>query len=109
MHGFTPMHLALQRKHEKLVLLLLDVDKNLVCVQGRGGVTPLHYATEIELLDILVEFIKACPHSIEDVTNRRETALHVALKHKRFDTFKLLVGWLRWAWFIHVAWWERNC
>ncbi|XP_035543594.1 ankyrin repeat-containing protein BDA1-like [Juglans regia] len=106
--GFTPMHLALQFKQTKLVLRLLDVDKDLVRVQGRGGVSPFHYAAEIGEEDLLVEFLKACPKSIEDVTNRKETALHIALKNKQFDAFMLLVGWLRRSWFIHAAWMEKN-
>ncbi|XP_040987740.1 ankyrin repeat-containing protein BDA1-like [Juglans microcarpa x Juglans regia] len=106
--GFTPMHLALQFKQTKLVLRLLDVDKDLVRVQGRGGVSPFHYAAEIGEEDLLVEFLNACPKSIEDVTNRKETALHIALKKKKFDAFRLLVGWLRRSWFIHSAWMEKN-
>ncbi|KAG6687624.1 hypothetical protein I3842_11G081700 [Carya illinoinensis] len=106
--GFTPMHLALQSKQSQLVLRLLDVDKDLVRVQGRGGMSPLHYATEIGELDLLVEFLKACPMSIEDVTNRRETALHIALNNQRFETFQFLIGWLRRAWFIRAAWLEKK-
>ncbi|KAG6635877.1 ankyrin repeat-containing protein BDA1-like isoform X2 [Carya illinoinensis] len=106
--GFTPMHLALKFGRTQLVLRLLDVDKGLVRVQGRGGVSPLHYATENGELDLLVEFLKACPMSIEDVTNRRETALHIALNNQRFATFQFLIGWLRRAWFIRAAWLEKK-
>ncbi|KAG6687622.1 hypothetical protein I3842_11G081600 [Carya illinoinensis] len=106
--GFTPMHLALKFRKNLLVRRLLDVDKDLVRVRGRGGVSPLHYVTEIGELDLLVEFLKACPKSIEDVTNRRETALHIALKNDRFDAFELLVGWLRRDWFMDADRMEKK-
>jgi len=97
--GFTPMHLALQNDETRVALRLLDVDKDLVRIQGRGGLTPLHYAAQIGHLDLLVAFLSVCPESIEDVTIRRETVLHIALTNEKFDAFQLLLGWLRRAWF----------
>ncbi|XP_059441870.1 ankyrin repeat-containing protein BDA1-like [Corylus avellana] len=93
--GFTPMHLTLQNKQTQLALLLLDVDEDLVRVQRREGVTPLHYVVEIGNVHLLAEFLKACPKSIEYVTVQRETVLHIALKYNMFDAFWLLLGWLQ--------------
>jgi ankyrin repeat protein len=107
-NGFTPMHLALQNNHTQLMLQLLDVDDDLVRVQGREGVTPLHYVAQIGNLEVLVKFLKACPKSIEDITIRRETVLHIALKYNMFDAFRLLLGWLRRAWFRDVSQWEKK-
>ena len=106
--GFTPMHLALQNKQTQVALLLLDVDEDLVRVQGREGVTPLHYVAEIGNIHLLAEFLKACPNSIEYVTVRRETVLHIALKYNMFDAFRLLLGWLRRAWFRNASLWEKK-
>ncbi|XP_062145776.1 ankyrin repeat-containing protein BDA1-like [Alnus glutinosa] len=107
-NGFTPMHLALQNNQTQLMLQLLDVDDDLVRVQGREGVTPLHYAAQIGNLEVLVKFLKACPKSIEDITLRRETVLHIALKYDMLDAFRLLLGWLRRAWFRDVSHWEKK-
>jgi ankyrin repeat protein len=106
--GFSPMHLALQNKQTQLVLLLLDVDDDLVRVQGREGVTPLHYVDQTGNLNLLAEFLKVCPKSIEDVTIRRETVLHIALKYNMFDAFRLVLGWLRLAWFRNASLWEKK-
>ncbi|XP_062146087.1 ankyrin repeat-containing protein BDA1-like [Alnus glutinosa] len=107
-NGFTPMHLALQNNHTQLMLQLLDVDDDLVRVQGREVVTPLHYVAQIGNLEVLVKFLKACPKSIEDITIRRETVLHIALKYDMFDAFRLLLGWLQRAWFRDVSQWEKK-
>ncbi|MED6217245.1 hypothetical protein PIB30_016060 [Stylosanthes scabra] len=92
--GFSPIHLALQEGHKTLVRRLVDIDKELVRVKGREGITPLHFVSQTGDSDLLATFLSACPDSIEDVTVRRETALHVALKYKRFESFQVLVGWL---------------
>ncbi|XVF52505.1 hypothetical protein PTKIN_Ptkin05aG0023500 [Pterospermum kingtungense] len=68
--GLSPIHLALLKRHDsELVLLLLRADRELVRVRGRGGMTPLHYATQIGSIDLLAFFLSACPSSIEDVTS----------------------------------------
>ncbi|XP_059441855.1 ankyrin repeat-containing protein BDA1-like [Corylus avellana] len=102
----TPLHIAASAG--QVVLQLLDVDEDLVRVQGREGGTPLHYAAQTEELDLLAEFIKVCPKSIEDVTIHRETVLHIALKRNMFDAFLLLLGWLRRAWFKNASLWEKK-
>ncbi|KAG7955613.1 hypothetical protein I3843_11G081500 [Carya illinoinensis] len=106
--GFTPMHLALQYDHTDLVFRLIDADKDLVRVQGKGGATPLHYVAQTGNLHLLHAFLQVCPKSLEVVTTQRETALHIALKHNRFDAFEYMVGWLRRAWFRHADSWERK-
>ncbi|XP_062147286.1 ankyrin repeat-containing protein BDA1-like [Alnus glutinosa] len=91
--GFTPLHLALQKlralendqalqkKQTQLVYRLVSVDKDLIRVQGREGVTPLHYVAQIGNLHLLTKFLKDCPTSVEDVTIRGENVLHIALKN----------------------------
>jgi ankyrin repeat protein len=106
--GFSPMHLALQNMQTQLVLLLLDVDEELVRVHGMGGKTPLHHVAEIEDLDLLAKFLKVCPKSIEDVTTRSETVLHIALKFNKLDAFRLVLGWHRRAWFRNASLWEEK-
>ncbi|XP_030933509.1 ankyrin repeat-containing protein BDA1-like [Quercus lobata] len=94
--GLSPIHVALLNGKTQVVRWLLKVDGDLVRVKGREGMTPLHDAAATEdHLDLLVEFLKICPDSIEDVTIRNETALHVAVKCKMLEAFKHLVEWLR--------------
>ncbi|XP_059441845.1 ankyrin repeat-containing protein BDA1-like [Corylus avellana] len=119
-NGFTPMHLALQKLHElekspdlqrnltQVVDRLLDIDSELVRVQGREGVTPFHYVAQIGNLDLLTKFSKGCPKSLEDVTIRRENVLHVVLKYDKIEAFRLLLGWLQRACFKDAASWERK-
>ena len=60
----------------------------LVHVQGREGMTPLHYAAITEdHLDLLDGFLHVCPQSIKDVTIRNENALHIALKYDKLEAF----------------------
>lgn len=108
--GWSPMHLALAKRHElasqnpedltlinrldKTVRALMTVDVDLIRVKGRGRVTPLHYAAEIDADELLAEFLSACPSSIEDLTSKCETAVHVAVKNGKLRSVKVLVGWL---------------
>lgn len=130
--GFSPMHLALQKLHELednpdlqrnqtqlvdhnsendalqrnltiLVHRLLDVDKDLVRVQGREGVTPLHYAVQTGKLKFLALCFEVCPDSIKDVTSRGENVLHIALKYDRDEAFLRVIKWLRRTWLIKDA------
>ena len=91
-NGFTTLLLAVHNNQTLLVLELLQVHKDLVCAQGKGGMNPLHYAALTGNLCLLDQFLKFCPKSIEDVTSRSETALHVALKNDKLDAFQLLLG-----------------
>ncbi|KAM4084528.1 hypothetical protein ACB094_08G139100 [Castanea mollissima] len=107
--GFTPLHIALQNGQIEMVRRLLQVDGDLVRVKAKEGMTLLHYAAATDdHLDLLVEFLSFCPHSIEDVTIQNETALHIALKYDKFEAFKLLVGWLRQGRSKNSMFWERK-
>ncbi|XP_059441882.1 ankyrin repeat-containing protein BDA1-like [Corylus avellana] len=107
--GFSPVHVALQNNRTEVALRLVYVDEDLVRVKGKEGLTPLHCIAQIgNLDDVLVEFLKACPKSIEDVTNRGETVLHIALKSNMFDVVRVLLGWLRRAWFRNASRWETK-
>ena len=71
-----------------MVLRPLKVNGNLVRVQGREGMTPLHYAAITEdHLDLLDEFLKVYPKSIKDVTIRNDNALHITLKYDKLEAF----------------------
>ncbi|XVF82864.1 hypothetical protein PTKIN_Ptkin16aG0084700 [Pterospermum kingtungense] len=92
---YCPIHLALQNGHIETVLRLLEADKHLVRVKGREGYTAFHYAAQRDNLDLLTRFLKDCPECIDDVTIRKESALHIAAQNERFGSLELLVRWLQ--------------
>ncbi|KAL0002196.1 hypothetical protein SO802_015977 [Lithocarpus litseifolius] len=109
LEGYSPIHLALLYKHNEMVSRLLQVDGDLVHIKGREGITPLHYVVLVDdQLDLLAEFLSICPDSIEDVTTRNETALHIALKYNRLEAFKFLVEWIRQKRSKNSIFWERK-
>ncbi|MED6126043.1 hypothetical protein PIB30_074548 [Stylosanthes scabra] len=97
--GLSPIHIALQNNHHNVVRRLVQINKELVRVRGRESVTPLHYVCgsgeSEENMTLLIDLLKACPDSIEDVNIRNETALHIALKNRNMRVFRVLLGWLR--------------
>ncbi|XP_044477287.1 ankyrin repeat-containing protein BDA1-like [Mangifera indica] len=109
--GRSPLHLALEGKHlqkglnpcdpdlelqyQKIVSWLIKHPSELVRVKAKGMATPLHYAAELDDESSLDEFLHVCPSSIEDLTVKSETAIHVAIKNKNLNAFKVLLGWLR--------------
>ncbi|KAA8525999.1 hypothetical protein F0562_007901 [Nyssa sinensis] len=111
--GLSPIHLALgckndpaleceddpalESKHDQTVRKLINLDRELICVQGKEGFTPLHCVTERQNLDLLATFLFNCPTSIEKLTNRGETAVHIAVKNQNFGAFEIFLAWLH-AW-----------
>ncbi|XP_044477288.1 ankyrin repeat-containing protein BDA1-like [Mangifera indica] len=91
----SPCDLDLERKYQALVTWLIKHDSELVRVKARGMVTPLHYAAQLDDESNMTDFLYVCPSSIEDLTVRSETAVHVALKNGSLKAFKVLLGWLR--------------
>ncbi|KAK4338186.1 hypothetical protein RND71_042673 [Anisodus tanguticus] len=81
--------------HVETVKRLIKHDPQLIRVQGRERITPLHYIAETENINLLGEFLYACPASINDLTLRGETALHVAVKTSKLNCVLVLVEWLQ--------------
>ena len=106
--GFSPIHIALQKKNIEMVHRLLQLDRDLVRVKGRERITPLHYVVAAGDLDLLEKFLLVCPHSIEDLSIRNETALHIALIHNNLEAFRFLVGWLEDNRFKNASSYERK-
>ncbi|KAJ7952588.1 Ankyrin repeat protein [Quillaja saponaria] len=96
-NGFSPIHLALQNQHNRLVFRLVEIQKDLFRVPGREGITPLHFVAQTGDTDLLAQFLSACPESVEDVTVRGETSLHIAVKSNQFEALEVLIQWIHWS------------
>lgn len=77
-----------------MALRLLSIHGDIVRVKGKGWLTPLHCAAEQGNVELLLMFLSVCPKSMEDVTIRNETCLHLALKSHQLEAFKVLIGWI---------------
>ncbi|KAI7981563.1 Ankyrin repeat-containing protein BDA1 [Camellia lanceoleosa] len=94
--GLSPLHLALQNRNSETVRRLVKFDSELIRVKGREGLTPLHFVVKTDdQVDLLSEFLRVCPLSINDVTIHEETALHIAVKSSSLQAVKVLLEWLR--------------
>ncbi|MED6137761.1 hypothetical protein PIB30_067996 [Stylosanthes scabra] len=93
-HGFSPIQLALQNNKHNVVRRLVEINKDLVRVKGREGITPLHFVCQSgdseDNITLLIYLLKSCPNCIEDVNVRNETALHIALLSGNLIAFREL-------------------
>jgi hypothetical protein len=99
---------ALQKHQTQLVYRLVAVDKDLVYVQGREGMTSLHYVVQTRYLDLLDEFLKVCLMSIKDVTIKEEIIFHITLNNNHLDAFEYLIRWVQWTMIEDASFWEKT-
>ncbi|KAL3530132.1 hypothetical protein ACH5RR_009454 [Cinchona calisaya] len=93
--GFSPIDLALRFGHAQTVKRLVDNDPHLIGVKGKERFTALHYVAEVDDVDLLAEFLVKSPKSVEDLTIRGETAVHVAVRNRNVRALKVLLGFLQ--------------
>ncbi|XP_044477703.1 ankyrin repeat-containing protein BDA1-like [Mangifera indica] len=93
--GLSPRDLDLEEKYQELVTWLIKHDSEVVRVKAKGMVTPLHYAAQLDDESSVADFLYVCPLSIEELTVKSETVVHVAVKNGSLKAFKVLLGWLR--------------
>ncbi|XVF83553.1 hypothetical protein PTKIN_Ptkin16aG0498200 [Pterospermum kingtungense] len=94
--GLSPIHLAVEKGNKELVLNIMKTDKDIARVKGKNGETPLHCViTREQNPQILPIFLKECPESIRDVTNKNQTALHIAVENNKEEALKILCKVLR--------------
>jgi hypothetical protein len=70
------------------------MNRELVRVKGREGWTSIHFASHMEDVELLAKFLFVCPESIENVTVRSETGLHIGIKNSKYKALHLLVCFL---------------
>lgn len=94
--GYSPMHLACANGHVEVVGELLKIDlgngHELCTRRDKKGRTPLHLATIKGRVLVTSELLKACPESVREVTEQKETILHLTVKNENgFEALKMLV------------------
>ncbi|XP_044477701.1 ankyrin repeat-containing protein BDA1-like isoform X3 [Mangifera indica] len=93
--GLSPRDLDLEEKYQELVTWLIKHDSEIVRVKAKGMVTALHYAAQLDDESSVADFLYVCPLSIEELTVKSETVVHIAVKNGSLKAFKVLLGWLR--------------
>ncbi|KAH6783317.1 hypothetical protein C2S52_008276 [Perilla frutescens var. hirtella] len=98
MEGFTPLHLAVGNWQGDTALALLKLDKQLLRVKGRCGLTSLHRAAAtaqtLPQLELLAALLAECPEAMGEMNNRLQSAVHVALENDNEKAAGLIVNWL---------------
>ncbi|KAG7574913.1 Ankyrin repeat-containing domain superfamily [Arabidopsis suecica] len=94
--GFTPLHIAASMGHVEVVRELLDKLSSEIClIKGKERKIPLHYAAMRGRVCVLDELVSANPESLEEITARGETVLHLAVRFCQFDGFVVLLERLK--------------
>ncbi|KAF8099716.1 hypothetical protein N665_0238s0044 [Sinapis alba] len=94
--GFTPLHIAASMGHVEIVKELLEKLSGEIClIKGKDRKIPIHYAAMRGRVCVLDALVSANPQSLEEVTARGETVLHLAVRFCQFDGFVALVECLK--------------
>ncbi|XP_019101014.1 PREDICTED: ankyrin repeat-containing protein NPR4-like [Camelina sativa] len=94
--GFTPLHIAASMGHVEVVRELLEKLSGEIClIKGKDRKIPLHYAAMRGRVPVLDELVSANPESLEEITARGETVLHLAVRYYQFDGFVVLLERLK--------------
>ncbi|KAG2326126.1 hypothetical protein Bca52824_008854 [Brassica carinata] len=94
--GFTPLHIAASMGHVEIVRELLEKLSGEIClIKGKDRKIPLHYAAMRGRVCVLDALVSANPRSLEEVTARGETVLHLAVRFCQFDAFVALFECLK--------------
>ncbi|KAI3991863.1 hypothetical protein MKX01_012808 [Papaver californicum] len=89
-HGFCALHVASANNNAEMVQVLLH--KDICMATDRDGRTPLHLAAMKGRIDIMKVLIAKQREAIQVISNRRkETIMHLCVKHNHLEALKLLM------------------
>ncbi|KAJ6857476.1 ankyrin repeat-containing protein [Populus alba x Populus x berolinensis] len=87
--GLSPIHLASAKGHLEIVKGMLDLRPDLTLKKDEDGNIPLHTAAIRGRREILTQLFTN--ESANELTSSRETVLHLAVKHNRYQALELLI------------------
>ncbi|KDP29176.1 hypothetical protein JCGZ_16565 [Jatropha curcas] len=101
-NGCNALHLASSIGQLQTVELLLTfadqnaINKREICMKGdKDGRIPLHHAVINGSVEVVKKLLEACPESMLEVTDQRETVFHLTVKYKLSpsnELFTVLIG-----------------
>ncbi|KAJ6673289.1 HOMEOBOX PROTEIN WARIAI [Salix viminalis] len=87
--GLSPIHLASAKGHLEIVEGMLALRSDLALIKDEDGNIPLHTAAIRGRREILTQLFTA--ESANELNSSRETVLHLAVKHNRYQALELLI------------------
>ncbi|KAF5934233.1 hypothetical protein HYC85_030404 [Camellia sinensis] len=95
--GFSPLHITSANGYLEIVkeLLSLNVNRDLCTLMGRDKRIPLHYVVIKGRIHVMDKLLAASLDSVEHVTVRGKTALHLAVKNNQIEALRVLVEHLK--------------
>nr|VDD42440.1 unnamed protein product [Brassica oleracea] len=89
--GYSPLHLAFNMDQNEFVRRMIWLDGGLARVKGRNGITPFHLLAQKGNADLVARCLRGSPECIQDESVDRQNALHLAVKHDRFEVLQQAV------------------
>ncbi|KAJ6673282.1 ANKYRIN REPEAT-CONTAINING PROTEIN ITN1-LIKE [Salix viminalis] len=87
--GLSPIHLASAKGHLEIVKGMLALRSDLALIKDEDGNIPLHTAAIRGRREILKQLFTT--ESANELNSSRETVLHLAVKHNRYQALELLI------------------
>ncbi|KAF3502312.1 hypothetical protein F2Q69_00039913 [Brassica cretica] len=91
----TPLHIAAEKGQTHFAMELVTLKPSLALRLQPDAFGPARQPYPDGDAELLSEFLVACPSSVEDLTIKCETAVHIAVKNHHFEAFKVLLGWVQ--------------
>ncbi|KAK7284201.1 hypothetical protein RJT34_18943 [Clitoria ternatea] len=94
--GRCSLHLASAEGHTEIVKALLVTKPEMSLVGDKDDMLPLHFAAMRGRIGTIMEFIKAMPNSIREMTETCDgSVLHLCVRYNHLEALKLLVESLK--------------
>ncbi|XVE99486.1 hypothetical protein REPUB_Repub03eG0202500 [Reevesia pubescens] len=96
----TPLHTAAAAGRTEFAMELMDLKPSFVTKLNQYGFSLIHLALQNGNSEtkgdriVLCKFLEDCPECIHDLTNRKETALHLAAMNYNLEAFRVILSCL---------------